>query len=94
MDRQDAAPPLAPTLPPAIPADAGLRELLAAYLAGLGPQFRSLGGLFALFLAPFLFVLGCVLYVRFTTEPLPRGATGKILKKAIRAQAAKELAET
>ena len=30
-------------------------------------------------------------YVRFTTEPLPRGATGKILKKDIRAQAAKEL---
>jgi long-chain acyl-CoA synthetase len=30
-------------------------------------------------------------YFRFTTEPLPRGATGKILKKDIRAQAAKEL---
>lgn len=31
-------------------------------------------------------------YFRFETEPLPRGATGKILKKDIRAQAAKELA--
>ena len=31
-------------------------------------------------------------YFRFETEPLPRGATGKILKKDLRAQAAKELA--
>jgi long-chain acyl-CoA synthetase len=31
-------------------------------------------------------------YFRFTTEPLTRGATGKILKKELRAQAAKELA--
>lgn len=31
-------------------------------------------------------------YFRFSTEPLPRGATGKILKKDLRAEAAKELA--
>ena len=31
-------------------------------------------------------------YFRFETQPLPRGATGKILKKDLRAQAAKELA--
>ena len=31
-------------------------------------------------------------YFRFQTEPLPRGATGKIMKKDLRAQAAKELA--
>jgi long-chain acyl-CoA synthetase len=30
-------------------------------------------------------------YFRFTTEPLPRGATGKIMKKDLRAQAAKDL---
>jgi len=33
-------------------------------------------------------------YFRFETEPLPRGATGKILKKDLRTQAAKELAGT
>jgi long-chain acyl-CoA synthetase len=32
-------------------------------------------------------------YFRFETQPLPRGATGKILKKDLRAQAAKELAD-
>lgn len=31
-------------------------------------------------------------YFRFETDPLPRGATGKILKKDLRARAAKELA--
>jgi long-chain acyl-CoA synthetase len=31
-------------------------------------------------------------YFRFETQPLPRGATGKILKKDLRAQAAQELA--
>ena len=31
-------------------------------------------------------------YFRFESQPLPRGATGKILKKDLRAQAAKELA--
>lgn len=31
-------------------------------------------------------------YFKFATEPLPRGATGKILKKDLRAQAAQELA--
>jgi long-chain acyl-CoA synthetase len=31
-------------------------------------------------------------YFRFEAQPLPRGATGKILKKDLRAQAAKELA--
>ncbi|MEQ1780001.1 MAG: class I adenylate-forming enzyme family protein [Hyphomonadaceae bacterium] len=31
-------------------------------------------------------------YFRFSTEPLPRGATGKILKKDLRAEAAKDLA--
>ncbi len=31
-------------------------------------------------------------YFRFETQPLPRGATGKILKKDLRAEAAKELA--
>lgn len=33
-------------------------------------------------------------YFRFTNEPLPRGATGKILKKDLRAEAAKDLANS
>jgi non-ribosomal peptide synthetase component E (peptide arylation enzyme) len=43
------------------------------------------------FLEPRLAKFQIPRYFRFTTEPLPRGATGKILKKDIRAQAAKEL---
>jgi long-chain acyl-CoA synthetase len=31
-------------------------------------------------------------YFRFSREPLPRGATGKIMKRDLRAEAAKELA--
>lgn len=51
-----------------IPPDAGIGELVRAYLAGIPVQFRALGGTFALFLLPYLLVLACVLYVRFTTE--------------------------
>jgi long-chain acyl-CoA synthetase len=43
------------------------------------------------FLEPRLAKFQIPRYFRFTTEPLPRGATGKILKKDLRAQAAKEI---